>query len=197
MCMERKVSTNIFNLYAQTSLCDYCFRQFTLTWKKERFGKYQGEHLFVYDEHLKTYLYRLKGLGDIELAPLFLERFVVYFRLKYFSYYLVAAPSTKVSEEERGFNHVEHLFSGLNRPFLDLFTKKHDFKQSDFNYDERQKVSDKLKLNNPEIVSRKNILIVDDLKTTGATIKAMIKLLAPLKPKNIKVLTIAYTEQSE
>lgn len=197
MCMERKVNTNIFSLFSPTNLCDYCFRQFTLMWKKERFGQYKGEHLFLYDEQLKTNLYRLKGLADIELASLFLERFAAYFRLKYFNYYLVAAPSTKSSEQERGFNHVEHLFSGVNRPFLRLFAKKDDFKQSDFNYEERQKVSDRLILNNGESVFGKNILIVDDLKTTGATIKAMIAMLRPFKPRNIKVLTIAYTQQSE
>ncbi len=197
MCMERQVSPNIFSLVSPTSLCDYCFREFTLMWKKERFGKYKGEHLFVYNEQLKTNLYRLKGLADIELAPLFLERFTTYFRFKFFNYYLIAAPSTKSSELERGFNHVEQLFSGLNRPFLHLFEKKHDFKQSDFNYEERQKVSERLIINNGELVFRKNILIVDDLKTTGATIKAMIAMLVPFKPKMIKILTIAYTKQSE
>ena len=39
---------------------------------------------------------------------------------------------------------------------------------------------------------KKKILIVDDILTTGSTIKRAIKLIKELKPKCIKVVTIAY-----
>ena len=39
----------------------------------------------------------------------------------------------------------------------------------------------------------KNILIVDDVFTTGSTIRAAIDLVKQAKPKNIKVLVMAKT----
>ena len=50
-------------------------------------------------------------------------------------------------------------------------------------FDERQNVIDKLEVVKGERVRGKKILLVDDLFTTGATVKAMIKLLKPYNPK--------------
>ena len=85
----------------------------------------------------------------------------------------------------------------LQRPFLRLITKKVAFKQSDLNYALRQKVKDKLVINNGNKVKGKNILIVDDIKTTGATIMAMINLIKPYNPRKIAILTLAETSLSE
>ena len=41
----------------------------------------------------------------------------------------------------------------------------------------------------------KKVLIVDDVCTTGSTIKAMIKLLNSKKPKQIKVLVLSHTKE--
>lgn len=149
--------------------------------------------IFTYDEQFKTLLFNLKGLKDIVLAPLFLERYIPYFRVRFFNYYLVPAPSTLDSDKTRGFNHVIEIFRPLKRPFLLLFEKKATFKQSDLHYEARQKVGDKLRVKEGEKVKGKNILIIDDIKTTGATIKAMIKLIKPFKPRKIAVLTLAAT----
>ncbi|HKM02590.1 MAG TPA: phosphoribosyltransferase family protein, partial [Bacilli bacterium] len=64
-------------------------------------------------------------------------------------------------------------------------------------FDERQNVIDKLEVVKGERVRDKKILLVDDLFTTGATVKAMIKLLKPYNPKKIQVLTLAYTKISD
>lgn len=190
--MEKEVKVNIFKI-SRGTICDYCFREFDVLWEKTKNEGVEYVHLYLYNEHLKTNLYRLKGLGDIELAPVFIERFVSLLKVKYFNHVLVSAPSAIESETERGYNHVEKLFSSLNRPFLVLFRKKFDFKQSDLNYAARQNVIHKIEVINGERVKNKHILIVDDLHTTGATIRAMISLIRPFKPKSIKVLTIAKT----
>lgn len=186
------MKTNVFKI-SNATICDYCFRELEVLWEKTKIAGIEYIHLYLYNDYLKTNLYRLKGLGDIELAPVFIERFAPLLKVKYFNYYLLCAPSAKESEKERGFNHVKVLFSALNRPFLDLFIKKLDFKQSDLNYRDRQEVINKIAVHHGESVKNKHILIVDDLHTTGATIRAMISLIRPFQPKSIKVLTIAKT----
>lgn len=190
--MEKEVKTNLFKV-SKGTICDYCFRELQVVWEKTKNADVEYVHIYLYNEHLKTNLYRLKALGDIELASVFIERFAPLLKVKYFNHFLVSAPSGHESEKERGFNHVKVLFSALNRPFLDLFSKKFAFKQSDLNYEERQDVINKIEVKNGESVKNKRILIVDDLHTTGATIRAMISLIRPFKPKSINVLTIAKT----
>lgn len=143
---------------------------------------------------MKTTLYHLKGLKDIELAPLFLERYMPFFEVKYKDYLLLPAPSTKESDDIRGFNHVTAIFEGLNRPFLGVITKKVDFKQSDMSFVERQMVSHKLEIKDGHLIRGKKILIVDDIKTSGATLKAIIHLVQPFHPKKIEILVIARTK---
>ncbi len=191
------ISPNFNDLILDTYVCAKCFNELDVKFNIIKIEGITYISIFNYDEHFKTLLFHLKGLKDVVLAPLFLERFVPYLILKFRNYYLVPAPSTKESDRERGFNHVIEIFKRLKRPFLHVIAKKVAFKQSDLNYTLRQKVKDKLIIHDGHKVSGKNILIVDDIKTTGATIKAMINLIKPYNPRKIVVLTLAATTLSE
>lgn len=175
-------------------MCDKCFSELKVTFHKEKIGGIEILSIFEYNEAMKTILFTYKGLGDIELHSVFLERYSLYLKLKYRKYILVPAPSTLESEKIRGFNHVEHIFSGVNSNILHLLHKKENFKQSDLSFTERQKVHKKIEIINGERLRNKKVLIIDDLKTTGATIKAIIELITPFAPKKIKVLTVAATK---
>ena len=72
--------------------------------------------------------------------------------------------------------------------------KTMDFKQSDYHKDEREKVDKKLCIDDVNLCNKK-VLIVDDVCTTGSTIKAMIKLLNSKNPKQIKVLILSHTKE--
>ncbi len=73
------------------------------------------------------------------------------------------------------------------------FIKTSDFKQSSLTVNERKEVASKLEIVNGQSVKGKRILIVDDIYTTGSTVKAMISKLEPYHPKDIKVLVVAKT----
>jgi competence protein ComFC len=153
----------------------------------------KGLAIYEYDETIRSLLYQFKGLYDIELKDVFLSKFQFYLRMKYRKFTLVPAPSNLDSEKERGFNHVKEMFSGLSLPFMDLFYKKIDYKQSDLNYYERQEVKEKIGIRVDVSLENKNILLVDDLMTTGSTLKAMINLLKPYKPKSVAILIMSHT----
>ena len=112
---------------------------------------------------------------------------------------------TKKSYNERGYNQSELLSKALSGQTEipccgDAFLKiKETPKQSTLNYLDRKKNVDKaFALNRPrETFRKKNILLVDDVFTTGATAEALSKLLKTAGAASVTVLTLASPMQRE
>lgn len=100
-------------------------------------------------------------------------------------------PSFYKDDIRREFNHVIEAFDSLKLPYLHLIEKIDEYKQSDQKYKDRTNISKHLKVSDLEKVRNKKILLVDDVVTTGSTLKAAISLIKRGKPKDIKILTIA------
>lgn len=143
---------------------------------------------------MESVLYQIKGCGDIELCDIFLDKFRNELRLFYKGYLLVPAPSYYLDDERRGFNHVEQIFSSLKMSFLKCITKRDKYKQSEQSKNKRGDIGKHLVLSHIEEIKNKKILIVDDVFTTGNTVRAIIRLIKPYRPKDIKVLVISKTE---
>ena len=150
-------------------------------------------NIFNYDEIVKEKLYQLKGCFDIELGTVFLEYFQPYLKLKYLGYQIIPAPSYYEHDQIRGFNHVEVIFSSLKMKMLKCIEKITDVIQSDLSAKERENIKKNLIIKNGEQITGKKILIVDDVFTTGSTIKAMINLVKKYHPKKIKILLLSKT----
>lgn len=148
--------------------------------------------IYRYNNFFKSLLYQFKGCYDIELRDVFLEKQAFYLRIKYFGYYLVYIPSSFEDDKKRGFNHVEEIFKLLNLKYIKLLRKKYHFKQSDLSKKEREKIIDKLEIIDGFRVKDKKILLVDDVLTTGSSIKSAIRLITKYQPKDIKVLVLAH-----
>ena len=102
------------------------------------------------------------------------------------------APSSEKGDQERGYNHVEEMFSFLKLKILKCVHKIKDVKQADLTTKEREKIGDVLVIDDVDL-SKKKILLVDDVYTTGSTIKSMIKLVKEKGAKKIKVLLMSKT----
>ncbi len=176
-------------------MCDACYRELKVTFNIEKFSDVEVLSIYEYNEKLQTLLYNLKALGDIELAAVFLKRHLPFLKTKYQGYIIIPAPSSFEDDQKRGFNHVIEIFKCLNFEMLPLITKKIAFKQSDLNFTARQEVMKKLTITNGAALRKAKVLIVDDVKTTGATLKAMIALIKLFQPKVMKALTISATKQ--
>ena len=113
--------------------------------------------------------------------------------IRYKDYYVVPVPSYKNDDEERGFNHVVEAFKSLKIKTLDLLEKTAHHKQAERGAKRRKDIRKYLRVKEQIDLSKKKILIVDDIYTTGATIKAAINLVEKLNPKTIKVLVLAKT----
>ena len=179
-------------LFDEPKICHKCFESFNPVLKRFSVQNVDALHIFYYDDIVKEKLYQLKGCFDIELAPVFIEYFLPYLKIKYFGYTLIPAPSFIDADNERGFNHVKEIFKSLNLPMIKCIHKTKDVKQSDLTSKEREEIKNILEIDNVDL-SNKKILIVDDVFTTGSTIRVMIDLVKQKNPKKIKVLVLSKT----
>ena len=150
--------------------------------------------LYEYSEFIKKQIYVYKGCFDYEMKDIFLNLFIKEIKLYFHEYKIVPAPSYIKDDEARGFNHVVEVFKQTGLEILTIVEKTEHFKQSEKSAKERQNVHKRLRLTSDASLRKQKILIVDDIYTTGATMRSMIKLIESLHPKDIKVLVLAKTK---
>lgn len=172
-------------------LCSSCKRRLKPVFKKFKIDNIKGLTIYEYDEDLKTLIFQFKGCGDYELKDIFISPYSEYFSKKYKNFYLVCVPSAKEKIEERGFEHVKEMFSSLKLKSLEPVIKIKNDKQSSKHYLERLKVASSYSLLNDIDLKGKSILLVDDICTTGSTLKAVKNLLIEGGAKKIEILVIA------
>ncbi len=175
------------------TVCDRCFGSFCPRFHEFEVDGTAGLAVYEYDSWIKEQLYRFKGCGDYELKDMFLERFRFYLRWRYRGYQIVLIPSWHQDDEMRGFNHVEALFEGLGLPMHKVLFKKRAHKQAELSYEARQRVNDVFGIVNATTLKGRKILLVDDVMTTGASLKAGLRLLKECAPKTVKVLVMSRT----
>lgn len=179
-------------LFRDVTICHDCFIKLAPVIQTFKFCGVECLHIYFYNEKIQELLYQFKGCKDYELKTIFLEYYKHYLNLKFKGYTIIPAPSFSKNDEERGFNHVEEIFKSLNLKILKIVHKIKQVKQADLTSEERAKIGEALVIDNVNL-SRKKILIVDDVFTTGSTVKSMINLVRKNGAKKIKVLLMSKT----
>ena len=173
------------------SICYKCFCNFPLINKISYIDNYECLSIYEYKDQIQDLIFSFKGLKDYELKNVFLEFMIDYLNDKYRGYVITYAPSFKDDDFKRGFNHVEAMCSLFTNEKRKLFYKKENYKQSDQSYNDRKNVSKIIGLNLSEIDDLKKVLIVDDVLTSGNTLKTCASLLYKEGIRKIKLLTIS------
>lgn len=189
----RRMSISFF-LNNDLDMCLNCFRKMNPKLKRISLNNIRGIALFPYDGYVKNLLFQYKGCKDIALKNVFFEFYAFVFKIIYRNYFIVPVPSTKQSDKNRGFNHVEQMCKILNLPLIKCLKKKGDFKQSSLNYIQRLVNKDNFYFDGDKSsIYNKKILIVDDVITSSTTMRACIKLIEECHPKKISFLVMAYS----
>lgn len=173
-------------------VCGRCYRSFSPVWTRFFLDDVACYSLYPYNEAMKTIIFNLKACGDIELAPLLLAYARPYLKLRFRGYVLVPAPSFSGKNKDRGFNHVIEIFKVLGLPMINPIVKTDDIKQSSLNFRKRQLIENHLAYVGDELINQK-VLIVDDICTTGATIKACAALVKKHGAKCVSGLVVTRT----
>lgn len=131
---------------------------------------------FLYEGTIRKAIHQLKFDGNLGIAELFSNfLFSLYLRLNWNPDLIVPVPLTKRKMNERGFNQSEWIAKPLSKATGIRFLKGALQKTADTETQvglSRQERSMNLKgafRAEPAMISGKNILLIDDVMTTGAT----------------------------
>ena len=197
ICFEPIEEDSFHSLfYKEDCICYKCFSKFKPKLKHFKIDNVDGYYIYNYDEEVQNHLYQFKGCFDYELYGVFLEYFRHFLRFKYCMYSIIPAPSSQEADEERGFNHVVEMFKPLKLKMIYCIHKTQNIKQSSLSALERKNVKKIMTIDDVDL-RNKRVLIVDDVFTTGSTVKAMIDLIKTKNPKKIKVLVMSKTKDIE
>lgn len=194
ICFKPIESNSLHSLLVEPTICHKCFNKFSPVFQKFRVDGVNALSIFNYDQTIQELLFQFKGCFDYELRTVFIEYFLSYLRFKYFGYVVIPAPSHVSHDEKRGFNHVVEIFKSLKLPILQIIKKNTEEKQSNLTAKERANIYKHLSIDNGHQIINKKVLLVDDVYTTGSTMKAMIKLVRQFNPKKIEVLVLSKTQ---
>ena len=180
---------NFSSLFCEEmKICYKCFNCFERRDSKFEIEGVKGIILYKYNKFFRDVLFRYKGCYDYALKDIFLSYKKEFLKRKYKGYHIVLAPSNRGSENKRGFNHLEEIFKCLDIPIIKCFKKTKKWKQSDKKREERTTIQNVIKIDKPCLIGVKRVLIVDDVLTTGSTIKTLISQLPTSIDKKVLVL---------
>lgn len=183
---------NTFNSFFNKThlLCPKCFKK--LKFKMEKI-KFLGTNLYSlapYNEEIRALIIQYKENYDYELKDLFLLYYLPFLKIRFHKYKIVLVPSNLKKIQDRGFNHLLEIFKPLNLEILDVLEKENEQEQKKSNRETRYKIAFKFK--DLHLIKNQRILLVDDVITTGSSLKNAYKILLKGQAKKIDILVISH-----
>ncbi|MCW1835091.1 ComF family protein [Bacillus xiamenensis] len=171
-------------------LCHDCSRWNKRTDSEEVLEK--NRSVYVYNDFMKDVLARFKFRGDTALAELFKRDVQAVFK-RSFSIkepVLVPIPLSKERLKERGFNQSVMLASMIGGPIFQPLIKVHQRKQSKKSKNDRLNQKGLFQLKQPDPIVLKDVILVDDIYTTGATVYHAARILKDAGAKSVSSFTL-------
>lgn len=170
-----------------------------LTEPRER-GKITS--LFSYrDPRVRALIWQLKYKGDRRAVTLLTETLVQYLDFHMPGYFLVLPiPLSRTRLHERGYNQTALIAKSLEklRPRFILtenllVRRHHNERQTTLSRLERiRNMRDAFTIANPQALEGKDVLILDDVTTTGATLQEAESAVRACGPRSVRCIAIAH-----
>ena len=161
---------------------------------EEKFEPYSHEQkdevvsLYHYNKAMQDFLHRYKFMHDVLLAKVFSEK--IHHHLKNRKELIVPIPIHPEKLKERTFSHVDELLKQAQIPFVHLLEKTTTETQGGKTREQRLKTPQLFRLKENVQIYGKEILLVDDIYTTGTTIQHAKKALIEGGVKSVKAFTL-------
>ena len=192
----------------QEGLCTKCIRRL------EEFAKFEiikenGEnknfqeliYIFNYEGFIRKliidYKFNEKSYIYVSFVKFILKHKKIFEKLKSYDT-IIPVPISKKRMRERGYNQSLLIARNLSKDLgIDLqenciFKTKNIIEQSKLNKEQRmQNIQNVYELKNEQILTNKQVLLIDDIYTTGSTVNECSKVLRQANPKKIDVLVLA------
>ena len=196
---------------SESYICDKCKSKLEKTelylnriddYSKDNTKYFDDAYIFEYNSIIREKIIEYKFKNKPYLGKMFSEFFVKNEKMcGFFEKYdiIIPVPMTNKKIKERGYNQTEIIAKIISQNITNitmqknvLIKYKNNKVQSQLNKEQRQQnVQNVYELINEEIIKNKNILILDDIYTTGATCNECVKTLRNAQPKKIGIITIA------
>lgn len=125
--------------------------------------------LFHYNDAMKDFLHRYKFMHDVVLAHVFNREIAAH--LKHDPRLIIPIPMHPESLKQRTFSHVDECLKAANIPFVQHLAKQSSEQQSKKTRQERLATAQLFEVTNLAAIKHKNIVLVDDIYTTGTTFR--------------------------
>ncbi|MFD9626041.1 ComF family protein [Peribacillus muralis] len=145
--------------------------------------------LFHYNEYLKEIIAKYKYRGDYALASIFIP----YLKemLRDIEYDLVTCiPLSDERLKERGFNQAQALVDLLGLRTVEVLTRIDMEKQSKKSRHERIALPQVFHVTKNDLLHNQSILVIDDIYTTGTTLRQAAKALKKAGAKEVSSITL-------
>ncbi|NEU30264.1 ComF family protein [bacterium LRH843] len=148
--------------------------------------------LYSYNPFLKEWLATYKFRGDAIIAQFFSQKLSSVYKKEFSGYIPVEIPLSKERLYARGFNQSALLLQGWAKE-AGLLTRQVGEKQSKRNRKERiaQVTNNPFKVHPGMDVAGKKIVLVDDIYTTGTTVRQVAKVLKEQGATSVASMTVA------
>jgi len=181
---------NLSSEYRKGDVCYDCIR-----WEEDnRFCSLllKNRSVYVYNDFLKEVLSLYKFRGDYVIAEAmqtpFRETFKKYFNLKSL---IVPIPLSQERLYERGFNQSLVFAQFLKLPVADILTRTHHEKQSKKSRHERLHSDNFFHLKEVIDLRGKEVVLIDDIYTTGTTLRHAAEILKKSGALYVSSFTLA------
>lgn len=190
--------------YNDGVICEHCGRktalpeEYCLTCKGILTSIDKGRSCFNYEGAVRKLITGAKYYGKKYLLDVFSEYlYSAYCKNLFVVDYLTYIPMTNKAQRKRGYNQSKVLCELLSKKvsvpvFEGVIKKKETKRQAKLDRSQRLKNLDgAFRIEDKKLIKGKNVLIVDDVTTTGATGEAMAKKLKSAGAKAVYLLTVA------
>lgn len=145
--------------------------------------------IFTYNPMMQAMIKQYKFLKDIRFAAFFARPLKKKLRSQKYDI-IMPIPMHKEMEVKRTFCHMTAIFEEMNLSFEQLLEKTTKEQQSKKTKVQRESVAPLFKMKKPQNLTGKTILIVDDLLTTGTTLKHAENCLMSAGAKKVEKIVI-------
>lgn len=174
-------------------LCADCRRQLPKQTCRIRLDGLKVESLYVYEKTVRQLLLQYKDSRDEALFPVLLWPQAQSLHKKYKNRLIVPVPSSAEAVKRRGFVPIEQMWQPVGLRLTRLLVKTDDYVQKGRPAGLRRQIADHIRLNDA-LPAAAEVLLVDDIITTGASLQACYRLLQP-HYRHIEAFTIAYSRR--
>ncbi|MFD1926865.1 ComF family protein [Sporosarcina siberiensis] len=193
LCTKRLADTpswkSLLGLDQQTIICEDCSKKFQRAEIKEEDTSVLDKvtSLYTYNEAMRDYLHQFKFLQDIALSSVFANELRVHLPK---DAVIVPIPMHREKRIVRTFAQVDELLNSAGVPFVHLLEKTGTEVMGEKTKAGRLTMKPLFKLIGPLAIEQKTVILVDDIYTTGTTLRHAATVLKEAGAERVEAVTL-------